>query len=311
MKNIPPPEKITCNRVTLVKHHPNFAQQEFTSINSNRKRLREFMHFVDTTHSTDDILHFITDSSEEWRKSTAFRYAIFLDDQYIGNLWFENICWEHRRCEIGYWLLKKYEGQGYISECIQKSEEILFALGINRIAIHCFDHNSKSKKTALRNGYTFEGTLQQYISYQGQFHDWCIFSKTKKKTPLDIAVAVVAILIHDDKCLFLHRNSPPKNWCPPCGSLHYGEDPVDGLRREVFEETGLAIKDIKPIKAALVEHDSIKLISLSYTCISKSNDVKLSDEHHDFQWIPIDQLATVDLDTDFNMKEIYRKNEMV
>ncbi|NGX30663.1 MAG: RNA pyrophosphohydrolase [Chlamydiae bacterium] len=60
-------------------------------------------------------------------------------------------------------------------------------------------------------------------------------------------LAVVAILVHQDKCLFLKRHNPPLNWCPPAGRLLEGEDPALGLLREIFEETGLKADVILPV----------------------------------------------------------------
>ena len=63
----------------------------------------------------------------------------------------------------------------------------------------------------------------------------------------DTNIALVAIVIKDDYCLFLLGNNPPKNWCPPCGRLKHDEDPLDGLKREVLEETGLQIIPRMPV----------------------------------------------------------------
>lgn len=34
-----------------------------------------------------------------------------------------------------------------------------------------------------------------------------------------VCVAVVGIVLYKRQCLFLKRNDPPYNWCPPCGGL--------------------------------------------------------------------------------------------
>ena len=41
-------------------------------------------------------------------------------------------------------------------------------------------------------------------------------------------IAVVAIIVFIDKCLFLKRNFDPKNWCLPGGRLEIEEDPIYG-----------------------------------------------------------------------------------
>jgi 8-oxo-dGTP diphosphatase len=116
-------------------------------------------------------------------------------------------------------------------------------------------------------------------------------------------LAVVAIIVHDDCCLFLRRNNPPKNWCPPCGRLKRDEDPLSGLKREVLEESGLQISPLMPVSVWSGLHNRKKVISITYVCIADSFQVTLSNEHSDFVWVPIEDLSKEKIDTDFKIKE--------
>ena len=176
-----PPEEIECERIVLRKQHEKYAVQEFDAVNSERARLRKFLGFVDKTRSVDDLLEFIRKSDEDWQSGKAFQYAIFLkkDNSYVGNFGFERISRENKRSELGYFILERYEGQGYISEAIRKVEEILFNLDFNRIEISCFADNDRSKKTAANNKYVLDGVLREYMYRNGKPYDWCVFSKIK------------------------------------------------------------------------------------------------------------------------------------
>ncbi|NGX49999.1 MAG: hypothetical protein K940chlam5_01608 [Candidatus Anoxychlamydiales bacterium] len=114
-------------------------------------------------------------------------------------------------------------------------------------------------------------------------------------------VAVVAITVFKDKCLFLKRNFDPKNWSPPCGRLEKEEEPIDGLKREVLEETSLEVIPIITVDAKNVLYNKKPLLSISYVCFATSDKVKLSHEHSDYKWIAIDDLKNIDIDTDFNV----------
>lgn len=61
-------------------------------------------------------------------------------------------------------------------------------------------------------------------------------------------VALALITNHQDDILMGVRNDS-KKWTCPGGSIEPGEDPVEGLAREIKEETNLDVEDIKLVEA--------------------------------------------------------------
>ena len=62
-----------------------------------------------------------------------------------------------------------------------------------------------------------------------------------------------AVIIKEDGALLLLRSATekfPGKWDLPGGHIHEGEDPKDGLIREVKEETGITLEE--PIEKLLV-----------------------------------------------------------
>lgn len=57
-------------------------------------------------------------------------------------------------------------------------------------------------------------------------------------------IGVYALIKNSDKILFIKKARGPYTgqWDLPGGGLDFGETPLDGLHREVLEETGLKIK---------------------------------------------------------------------
>ncbi len=60
-------------------------------------------------------------------------------------------------------------------------------------------------------------------------------------------VGVGVIVIHNNKVLLGKRKNAHEEgtWCFPGGKLDFGEEILDCAKREVLEETGLKIKDLR------------------------------------------------------------------
>ena len=108
-------------------------------------------------------------------------------------------------------------------------------------------------------------------------------------------VAVGAMIEHDSsgKILLVKRsdkaNYLPGIWEDLGGRIKQFEEPEDALRREVKEETGLEVEILKPLA---VFHDYYgertaenELLIITYWCKAKSDQVILSDEHTEHQWV--------------------------
>lgn len=65
--------------------------------------------------------------------------------------------------------------------------------------------------------------------------------------------AAVVIVNEGDKVLLLeHRIRPASGWGLPGGFLEHGEQPDEGIRREIREETGLELLDLKMLRVRTV-----------------------------------------------------------
>ena len=82
-----------------------------------------------------------------------------------------------QRCELGYWILGDFEGQGYMSEAVRVLEAACFAVGFHRIGIRCSSKNARSAGVPRRSGYTLDGTLRQHALERGERRDTLVFSK--------------------------------------------------------------------------------------------------------------------------------------
>lgn len=102
------------------------------------------------------------------------------------------------------------------------------------------------------------------------------------------------IVGRDGKILALKRapddHSRGGNWDLPGGGYEQGEDVLDAIKREVFEETGIIVKSVAPVyfannsaKTGFFQGDNV--FGMCYLCREWEGEIRLSDEHMEYQWI--------------------------
>jgi 8-oxo-dGTP diphosphatase len=106
-------------------------------------------------------------------------------------------------------------------------------------------------------------------------------------------VAVKAFIVDGEERLLILKRAPgdpqrPGIWELPGGRLEPAEDPLLGVTREISEEAGLRIEVVAPLNVHHFTRDDGQTITM-ITFLSKpiSKEVRLSDEHTDYEWIPI------------------------
>ena len=105
---------------------------------------------------------------------------------------------------------------------------------------------------------------------------------------------IKAIIKKDDKYLLLHKSLTvprfPDFWDFPGGGLDDNEDPTEGIKREVSEETSLKIEPIKVIWKTQAEVNGIMVEYNVYSVKLLSEEIKLSHEHTEFKWLTKEEL---------------------
>lgn len=91
-------------------------------------------------------------------------------------------------------------------------------------------------------------------------------------------------------------------WENPGGGLTRNEEPLDGIKREVMEETGLLIKN--PV---FLYDDQIKntnIVFKNYIAYTETEKIMLSNEHTDYKWLDVDDyLGLIDKDIKDNFNK--------
>ncbi|MBO7609060.1 MAG: NUDIX hydrolase [Muribaculaceae bacterium] len=99
--------------------------------------------------------------------------------------------------------------------------------------------------------------------------------------------------------LIQRGNEPYKgSWAFPGGFLNIDEDAPDGARRELLEETGLAVTNVEQLGAfATPDRDPReRVISIAYFTLMRTKDVTGGDDAAMAKWFPINKLPELAFD---------------
>ena len=107
----------------------------------------------------------------------------------------------------------------------------------------------------------------------------------------EITVALKAILYRPDGTFLALRRSAsapikPLAWDLPGGRIQMGEETEDGVIREIKEETGLSVENLRLLHVIARNSSSGQFwVTICYTARPSSEEVRLSFEHCDSRWV--------------------------
>lgn len=128
------------------------------------------------------------------------------------------------------------------------------------------------------------------------------------------AVGMKAVVLNQaGKILVLIRSADdcarPSGYDFPGGGLEIDENPTNGIRREIKEETGLEVSKVKPIDTrSWREDDGCFSVMIVFQAQATSDQVRVSQEHKNYQWMSKTELLSSDMPEDF--KEFIKAAQM-
>ena len=109
---------------------------------------------------------------------------------------------------------------------------------------------------------------------------------------------VTAAVIERNGEILLAQRKPGTHqalkWEFPGGKLEWGEDPRQGLRREIQEELGIEIEVGDVLEVVSHTYEDRHIVLIGYRCRYQNGTVQLLDVH-DVRWVKPEQLRQFDL----------------
>ncbi|HOT90051.1 MAG TPA: 8-oxo-dGTP diphosphatase [Anaerolineae bacterium] len=107
----------------------------------------------------------------------------------------------------------------------------------------------------------------------------------------DYVLSVLVYVRRDDEVLVMRRNKEPNLglWIAPGGKVELGESPHETARREMLEETGLLVDDLR-LRGFCTEVSPLPAwnwMLFIYTTRTFSGVVRPDEREGDFAWMPI------------------------
>jgi len=114
--------------------------------------------------------------------------------------------------------------------------------------------------------------------------------------PITLRVAAKALLLNDEGKLLILREAATYQdgtnvgkYHVPGGRIEEGEAFLDGLHREIREETGLEAEVLYPVHVdewrPVIRGSMQQIVGVFMLCQAKTTDVKVGDEHDEFVWV--------------------------
>lgn len=111
----------------------------------------------------------------------------------------------------------------------------------------------------------------------------------------EVYVGMAAVIEKDDKYLILKRSEEkdfaPSTWETVTGRLDADESPIDGILREVEEETKLKVKVQYPLDVGFFYRGGkeFPMVFISFYCKYLEGEVSITWEHSEYKWITLEE----------------------
>ena len=157
------PMPITTPRLILRPPKPGDGVELNAAIIETFEDLALWMPWARQKPTVDETEENVRRAHAQWNLRADLRIIIVdrVSGSFAGNTGLHRINWEIPRFEIGYWVRKKFAGQGYITEATNALTRYAFEeLKARRVEIRCDPKNTKSISVMKRLGFEHEGTLR-------------------------------------------------------------------------------------------------------------------------------------------------------
>lgn len=173
------PDAIETERMRLRSPLPGDGAAVNAAVHDTWEALHHWMPWARERPTVDDTeQHMRTARARFLTRDDLPMLMVARDGTVIGSTGLHRMDWAVPRFEIGYWVRRTHEGQGYVSEAVRGLTRFaLGMLGAQRVEIHCSHRNERSQRVAERCGFALDARLRNHAREpDGALRDTLVYS---------------------------------------------------------------------------------------------------------------------------------------
>ena len=179
------PSRFESERLILRSPVPGDATALNAATRASLPELQRWMPWAQKPPTLAETHKLCCEAAEKFRQGSDLMLLLFTKEtgELIGSSGLHRIDWTVPRVEIGYWVVTRYAGNGYVTEAVRAIDRFAFkVLGVARAEILCDHRNERSRRVAERAGYPLEAVLRhQRRDVRGRLTDMCLFAHTNRR----------------------------------------------------------------------------------------------------------------------------------
>jgi aminoglycoside 6'-N-acetyltransferase len=160
------PTRIEAERIYLRSYEAGDGQWYYAMSQRNRTHLARYEaeNVVMSIESEKEAEVVVRQLAVEWKARNCFFMGAFdrETDAFVAQVYVGPVKWDVPEFEIGFFVDKDHEGQGYVTEAVRAVMGFIFEqLKAHRVRMECDDTNERSWRVAERCGLMREGHIRE------------------------------------------------------------------------------------------------------------------------------------------------------
>jgi RimJ/RimL family protein N-acetyltransferase len=134
---------------------------------------------VPSPYREEHALGWFEEAERQRREGIGLHFVVVdsEDSELLGSVGANAISWDHRVCQVGYWVAREARRRGVATRSVELlSRWLLGDLGLARVEIRVDVENAASQQVAEAAGFVREGVLRSRAESKGRRWDEVMFS---------------------------------------------------------------------------------------------------------------------------------------
>lgn len=179
------PDQFETERLLIRAPRPGDGQALYDAVSESLEHLRPWMPWAHQPLTIEGEEETVRRMHQRFLAREDLPLFLILKgtDIIAGGSGLHRFDWTVPRFEIGYWIRKRFEGQGYVTEAVAGITRFAFdTLKAERVEIRMDERNVRSWHVAERLGFVWEGTLRKDArSVEGNLRNTRVYSMIRRE----------------------------------------------------------------------------------------------------------------------------------